>query len=109
MTYAGRSFAPENDHPNLKIWSNSMQRFRELTEEALRPLGITVSLVTWLAKLLKRNSAFLPDPISSIAGVKAAKPDQEEVIRNVQKRKQDALQGQFIARDVNGNSLVDEG
>ena len=89
-----------------------MQRFRELTEEALRPLGITVSLVTWLAKLLKHNShnsAFLPDPISSIAGVKAAKPDQEEVIRNVQKRKQDALQGQFIARDVNGNSLVDEG
>ena len=33
---AGRSSAPETDHPYLKIWADLMQRFQELTEESVK-------------------------------------------------------------------------
>ena len=83
-----------------------MQRFQELTEEAVkttRYISVPDHLVGKV-QLLKCNSAFLQDPHS--VGVGAAKTDQAEAILNVQKRKQDALEEQLEAGDDSEKTLV---
>ena len=103
---AGRSSAPENDHPYLKIWADLMQRFQELTEEVVKTTRYNrvPDHLVGKVQLLKCNSAFLPD--SSSVGIGAAKTDQAEAIQNVQKRKQDALEEQLEAGDDSGKTRV---
>ena len=89
---AGRSSAPEADHPYLNIRADLMLRFQELTKEAVKTIryNSVPDYSVGKVQLLKCKSAFLLDP-HSVA------------IWNVQKRKQDDLVEQFKV-DESGNT-----
>ena len=101
----GRNSEAEVQPEYIKIWADLMQLHEEGKKEAVkitRYNHIPDHLVGTGVKLLKVDSAFLPDPRSVGAG--AGKIDQAEGIKMAMKRKQEALAKQMDEGDESGKT-----